>query len=598
MLSQQLFNIHQLIQQKAFIEALARLEKLLLNTTTNAQLYELKGICHIHLQQINEGIRNLSQSLFFNDEQPKLHAYLASIYKQYQQNDLALKHLQKAAHYQPSNYHYYRELGFIYNRLKQPQKALIAFEQALKLTPKDINTLIGKASSFSELGSIEQAIMLYNKVLVQEPKNYIALYNLALCYKKQANFSLAIEHFKKCLQLRNNQPVLYENIAALYVEQGNIQQSLNYIKQGLQLAPYDQALNRLMATLLWELKEENFLANYQQFSVGKMPLPLALDYFYQLIKSEQFSQAGTLLKDLFRFHGEISDTVIAESQLFYTQKQHQQAKHKLEYLQSSRSLNYAELDWLGRHCLALGDFKQASIIYQKLTQLDSRNQGYWCLYSSALRETNYDEYKALVDYEHLVHAIDIELPQGFNSIDEFNQALMEVLKQEHITKQQPLAQSLQGGTQTMGRLFNRDNSLLKTLQQAIEKAIESVTKQLQFEPTHPTKKYAQSLFDFTGAWSVWLKSSGYHHNHYHSLGWYSGVYYINLPDEHDLKSGAGYLKLGQPDINLPKAQQADYYVKPKTGQIVLFPSFLWHGTEPFESSQPRVTVAFDVAPKL
>ena len=30
--------------------------------------------------------------------------------------------------------------------------------------------------------------------------------------------------------------------------------------------------------------------------------------------------------------------------------------------------------------------------------------------------------------------------------------------------------------------------------------------------------------------------------------------------------------------------------------LVLFPSYFWHGTVPFVSDQPRLTVAFDAVP--
>jgi Putative 2OG-Fe(II) oxygenase len=30
--------------------------------------------------------------------------------------------------------------------------------------------------------------------------------------------------------------------------------------------------------------------------------------------------------------------------------------------------------------------------------------------------------------------------------------------------------------------------------------------------------------------------------------------------------------------------------------LVLFPSYFWHGTVPFESSADRLTIAFDVVP--
>ncbi|WP_414708827.1 putative 2OG-Fe(II) oxygenase, partial [Roseateles sp.] len=35
---------------------------------------------------------------------------------------------------------------------------------------------------------------------------------------------------------------------------------------------------------------------------------------------------------------------------------------------------------------------------------------------------------------------------------------------------------------------------------------------------------------------------------------------------------------------------------PRPGRLLLFPSYLWHGTLPFEDDAFRLTVAFDVVP--
>ena len=37
-------------------------------------------------------------------------------------------------------------------------------------------------------------------------------------------------------------------------------------------------------------------------------------------------------------------------------------------------------------------------------------------------------------------------------------------------------------------------------------------------------------------------------------------------------------------------------VQPQVGRLVLFPSFMSHGTVPFTAPHPRLTVAFDVMP--
>jgi predicted 2-oxoglutarate/Fe(II)-dependent dioxygenase YbiX len=36
------------------------------------------------------------------------------------------------------------------------------------------------------------------------------------------------------------------------------------------------------------------------------------------------------------------------------------------------------------------------------------------------------------------------------------------------------------------------------------------------------------------------------------------------------------------------------FVQPKPGRLVLFPSTMWHGTQPFANGE-RLTVAFDMA---
>jgi hypothetical protein len=39
------------------------------------------------------------------------------------------------------------------------------------------------------------------------------------------------------------------------------------------------------------------------------------------------------------------------------------------------------------------------------------------------------------------------------------------------------------------------------------------------------------------------------------------------------------------------------YVQPQSGRLVLFPSYLWHGTTPIHGDEPRMTIAFDAVPR-
>jgi hypothetical protein len=86
--------------------------------------------------------------------------------------------------------------------------------------------------------------------------------------------------------------------------------------------------------------------------------------------------------------------------------------------------------------------------------------------------------------------------------------------------------------------------------------------------------------------------------HVHPLGWISSAYYEQVPPEiRDTDAHGGGIKFGEPDIDLGAQGAARRLIRPAVGRLVLFPSYMWHGTVPFEAGAARTTVAFDVLPK-
>lgn len=59
---------------------------------------------------------------------------------------------------------------------------------------------------------------------------------------------------------------------------------------------------------------------------------------------------------------------------------------------------------------------------------------------------------------------------------------------------------------------------------------------------------------------------------------------------------AGCLRLGRPPFERANLG-AQHWVKPAAGTVVFFPSYMWHGVEPFQSAEQRITAPFDLAPR-
>ena len=87
-------------------------------------------------------------------------------------------------------------------------------------------------------------------------------------------------------------------------------------------------------------------------------------------------------------------------------------------------------------------------------------------------------------------------------------------------------------------------------------------------------------------------------NHLHPEGWISSCYYVTVPREtDDPETRNGWIKFGEPSFDLPLKNPVRRAVQPIPGRLVLFPSYMWHGTIPLRAPSPRTTIAFDAVPQ-
>ena len=221
----------------------------------------------------------------------------------------------------------------------------------------------------------------------------------------------------------------------------------------------------------------------------------------------------------------------------------------------------------------------------------------WSILSIAWRLLDDPREHWLCDYDRLVMRVDVPPPDKSITAAQYARVVGDVLHPLHSTLEAPGDQSLRHGTQTAGALFDNADQAVQRFRAAVTDAAARAVSQLPDDPTHPFLSRKATTFRFSGSWSVRLRAGGGHHvPHFHSEGWMSSAYYARLPDRAaGGNHNEGWIEFGRPPpiFNLDLGPRR--LVEPKEGLLVLFPSFMWHGTIPFGAGE-RLTAAFDFQP--
>lgn len=222
------------------------------------------------------------------------------------------------------------------------------------------------------------------------------------------------------------------------------------------------------------------------------------------------------------------------------------------------------------------------------------DQGVIALLATAWRLLGDPRHAAPCDDPALISAQSIDVPPGWPDLAAFLRDLAVTLRERHAWRTHPLDQSLRHGSQTQEDLSRVDHPVLRALFTALDRPIRAHLAQLG-AGDDPVRRRNTGSYRFAGAWSVLLQPGGYHTDHVHPRGWLSSAFYVDLPDA-VAQHPQGWLAFGRPGVPTSPALPPMRHVRPVAGQLVLFPSYLWHGTEPFSGEASRLTVAFDLLP--
>jgi len=452
-----------------------------------------------------------------------------------------------------------------YAALGRPSEAVAHYRRLVTLAPDSAVAAHTLAVALNAANQAEEGERVVRQMLSRTRPTAALHHTHARSLITLERFDQAEAALRDCVRLEPRLAEAHNSLAQLiWMRSGDILESTRVLDQALDQYPHDDALWATKATLLQGAGDaRGAYACLAQRAARPQPPPALL--IRAGLAALEFEPATAL--------------TLAE-QALRTQPNNPTAR-KL----------------LCAATLGVGDGARALAECAMLLKATPDDQYLIAMQTTALRLLNDPRYETLCDYDGMVLSQILETPRGWPDLAGFLTdvaARLDALHNPH--GHRLLYQSLRRGTETTQDLSRQEDPVIQALFHAFAAPIARYREHIG-QGGDALRRRNRGASGYNGSWSVRLHRDGYHTSHVHPRGWISSACYIQLPDRMRAgRTGEGILSFGAPGMMTTPALEAELSVRPEVGQLVLFPSYFWHGTLPFQSDQPRLTVAFDVVP--
>jgi Flp pilus assembly protein TadD len=468
--------------------------------------------------------------------------------------------------------------------------------EAQALVAKDAHdaeawTALGRAQR--ALGEVVAAESSYRRALALKPGYGVARHNLGalLGELKRAEESLAELDLAAAAGIAGAQ--LQFNRGRALMELGRLDEAEAALLAAATSAPRDVRSQAMLARLRFMRGDPDY-ARELAAAASRLQEPALLLALGDLLRrGGQLAAAEDIVRSLLARHGWAPQPAAALAVLLQEQGRLDEAERQARQAAAARPDDPVLAENLLAIQLQRGEAREALELARREGRRAPLDQRWLAYEATAARVLGDPRYQELYDYSQFVQPFDLEPPAGFESIAALHAELVPRLVERHRLQTHPLDQSLRLGTQTTRSLLADPDPVIRAFVAALEAPIAAYRERIGHRDEHPFLARNRGRTRLTGCWSVRLRRGGFHVNHIHPEGWISSAYYVEVPSEVD-DSGerSGWIKFGEPRMVVPGAGPA-HFVRPAAGRLVLFPSYMWHGTVPIRGDQPRMTIAFD-----
>lgn len=443
-------------------------------------------------------------------------------------------------------------------------KALPHFRKYLKRRPDDTDALNLASHTAFQAGQPDVALRWLETARDNGPDDPQTFYNLGLVYQSISRHDDAVAAYQAATEKDPSFASAHYNLGTVLNQLGQLDEALAAYDKTLELDPqHGKALASKAFVLRTQEKTDEAIEAYERAAAIQFGDPTVL------------TGLGKSLQNA----GRIGEAVIAFERARYAAPDYPEATSSL----ADALVQNKEPD-------------AAVMICDKFLEHFPINASVTAAKTIALNECGEREaVQKLVDLDRFVMPIHHDRVPGFKSIAAFNTAIAEHVTQHPTLIVAPTSHATRLGKHTAD-LTSKPKGPVTGFEKLVGNAVDQFVGSIGNDEGHPFIANRPRRWHLA-VWAIVLEGEGYQVPHIHRTAWLSGVYYVQVPDIVRGGGQDGWIEFGEPAPEYHwSAEPETKAFQPEPGLMVLFPSYVFHRTIPFESDETRISIAFDVVP--
>jgi uncharacterized protein (TIGR02466 family) len=555
-LNEQLGALFTLYKQGRFEDVITQGNTLIEAFSSEARLINILGASNIALKRFDVAIEHYLKAIQLNPDNAEAHNNLGVAYKENGDLTAAIESYQKAISLKPDYAEAYNNLGSVLQEKGDHKAAIETYQRVIELTPSIAQVHSNLGAAYKENGDLTAAIESYQEAISIDPDYAEAHNNLGIAQKIEGYLEEAIESLTRALQLKPNDATIYVNLGATLQDKGDTDKAIEAYRQAIQIKP--------------DLAEA-------QLNLGSL-----------LLANKNFEEAIVHLKRATHISPHLSEAFEMIGNLHFMHQEYSKALVKYDLANSKRSRARALL------CLyALGKYKEFSKRIEKSHDLDKGNiemASVSAFVSNQINKSNFHPFcKNPLDFLYFSN-----IKNHKNNTKAFIDRLIDELEQIP-SIWSPKKQATKNGFHTTVNLFNKNQGTISILEKIIRDEIKIYYEKFKSNECVFIDMWPTNIS--LNGWSIRIHQDGFQSTHIHPAGWLSGVIYLALVESEDRNEGAIEFSLHGYDYPIKNENFPKLRYFPQKGDIVFFPSSLFHHTIPIKNNGERIIVSFDLLPK-